>query len=85
MNFSAYQDCDTVNGSGIRCSLWVSGCTVGCRGCFSPAAHDFNYGKEYTQEFEDKILEDLKRDFIKGLSILGGHMFEDRNFETCLA
>lgn len=83
MNYSQYLDFDTVNGSGIRCSLWVSGCTMACKGCFSPEAQCFDYGKPYTKDFEDKILEDLSKNHISGLSILGGHMYESQNIEVC--
>lgn len=84
MRYMQYQPCDTVNGSGIRCSLWVSGCTINCKGCFSPKSHKFENGKLYDADFEQMILQDIAKPHISGLSILGGHMFERQNFETCL-
>lgn len=60
------------------CSF-VSGCTHHCKGCFNDMAWPFNYGKEYTKETENKILESLKPDYIKGLSILGGEPMEPEN------
>jgi anaerobic ribonucleoside-triphosphate reductase activating protein len=85
MNYSSYINSDTVNGEGIRCSLWVSGCSLNCKGCFNTDSRDFNFGNAYTQEFENIILNDLKKPYISGLSILGGHMFEKGNYEACLS
>jgi anaerobic ribonucleoside-triphosphate reductase activating protein len=84
MKVAQYSACDTVNGKGIRCSLWVSGCTLNCRGCFSPEAQDFAYGVDYDVDFMDRILRDLSQNYIQGLSILGGHMFELPNYLGCL-
>lgn len=84
MNYSQYINCDSVNGEGLRCSLWVSGCTLKCKGCFSPKTHDFKYGQEFTNEIEFKIIQDLKQSHISGLSVLGGHMFEILNYDRCL-
>lgn len=84
MNYAQYFNADTVNGPGIRVSLFVSGCTMKCAGCFSPQSHNFKYGTPYTPEFEEKVLNDVNRDHIHGISILGGHMFEDQNFHECL-
>lgn len=79
MRYSAIYDCDLANGPGWRVSLFVSGCTLHCKGCFNQKAWDFNFGKEYTQETEDKIIELLKRPYIKGLSLLGGNPTEPEN------
>ena len=72
MNYGKIIYCDTANGIGCRTVLFVSGCTHHCNGCFNDMAWPFGYGKEYTKETENKILESLKPDYIKGLSILGG-------------
>ena len=72
MNYGKIIYCDTANGIGCRTVLFVSGCTHHCKGCFNDMAWPFNYGKEYTKETENKILESLKPDYIRGLSILGG-------------
>jgi len=72
MRYSQYINHDTNNGEGIRVSLWPSGCTIGCKGCFNKDAQDFLNGKEYTREFHNEILSDLSKDYISGLSILGG-------------
>ena len=79
MNYGEIKDCDIANGIGIRVSLFVSGCTNRCPGCFQPQTWDFNYGQEFTRETEDKILEMLKPDYITGLTVLGGEPFEPEN------
>ena len=70
---------DCANGTGLRLSLFVSGCTIHCKGCFQPQTWDFNYGHEYTQEIEDKLIEELSKPFYEGMTILGGEPFEPQN------
>ncbi len=72
MNYSQLITCDTANGEGVRTSLFVSGCTNHCPGCFNQEAQDFNYGKLYTQDTENILLDCIKQPYISGLSILGG-------------
>ena len=72
MNYSQLITCDTANGEGVRTSLFVSGCTNHCPGCFNQEAQDFNYGKLYTQDTENMLLESINHSYISGLSILGG-------------
>ena len=72
MNYSQLIACDTANGEGVRTSLFVSGCTNHCPGCFNQEAQDFNYGKPYTQDTENMLLDCVKQPYISGLSILGG-------------
>ena len=72
MNYSNIILCDTANGEGIRTSLFVSGCTNHCQGCFNEEAQDFNYGQLYTHETERTILEQISKPYVAGLSILGG-------------
>lgn len=79
MNYGAIKKCDVANGPGVRVSLFVSGCTHHCKGCFNAETWDFKYGKEFTQAEEDKIIELLKPDYIKGFSLLGGEPFEPTN------
>ena len=67
------------NGPGVRISLFVSGCTHRCPGCFNEEAQDFSYGRPFTQDEEDKIIQALAPDHIKGLSLLGGEPFEPDN------
>ncbi|MBR1630119.1 MAG: anaerobic ribonucleoside-triphosphate reductase activating protein [Lachnospiraceae bacterium] len=72
---------DCANGIGMRVSVFVSGCTNRCKGCFQPETWDFHYGVEYTQDMEDKILKELSRGYYDGLTILGGEPFELENQE----
>ena len=79
MNYATIKNCDIANGPGVRVSLFVSGCTHRCPGCFNEVAWDFNYGEPFTQETIDYILSLLKPGYIKGLTLLGGEPFEPQN------
>ena len=79
MNYAAIKKTDVANGPGIRVSLFVSGCTHGCKGCFNSEAWDFMYGGEYTKETEAELLEALAPGYIRGLSVLGGEPMDPRN------
>ncbi len=79
MNYATIKPHDTADGYGVRVSLFVSGCTHHCKGCFNSEAWDFNYGNCYTKETEDQIIDLLKRDYIRGLSLLGGEPMEPQN------
>ena len=70
---------DTANGPGMRVSVFVSGCTNRCPGCFQPQTWDFRYGREYTPELEAFILRELSESYYDGLSVLGGEPFEPEN------
>jgi len=82
MYYGEIKKCDIANGEGVRVSLFVSGCTHHCPGCFNQDTWDFGYGKEYTQETEDEILKALAPGYINGLSLLGGEPFEPQNQEV---
>lgn len=71
-----------VDGEGVRCSLYVSGCLFACEGCFNEAAWSFRYGWPYTTELEDRIVADLGHESVQGLSLLGGEPF--LNTGVCL-
>ena len=79
MNYADIKQCDAANGPGIRISLFVSGCTHRCKGCFNEVAWDFNYGKPFTPNEIDLIIEYLKPSHITGLTILGGEPMEPQN------
>ena len=79
MNQAEIKYCDVANGPGVRTSLFVSGCSHHCPGCFNEIAWDFNYGKPFTQDTIDSIIESLKPDYIQGLTLLGGEPFEYSN------
>ena len=84
MNFAAIKWADVANGPGVRVSLFVSGCTHRCPGCFNEEAQDFGYGQPFTEAQEDKILAALVPAHIKGLSLLGGEPFEPDNQRALL-
>ena len=79
MNYATIKNNDIANGPGVRVSLFVSGCTHKCPGCFNEVAWDFDYGQPFTQETIDTILDMLKPPHIKGLTLLGGEPFEPQN------
>lgn len=81
MNYAEIKNCDIANGPGVRISLFVSGCTHHCKGCFNEVAWDFHYGTPFTQETIDKILEMMRPGYISGLTLLGGEPFEPQNQE----
>lgn len=79
MYYGAIKNCDIANGNGVRVSLFVSGCTNHCKGCFQPQTWPFDYGKPFTNQTEDYIIAILKPNYINGLTILGGEPFEPIN------
>ena len=79
MNYAALKKFDIANGPGVRVSLFVSGCRHHCKNCFNREAWDFDYGKPFTADTEEEILTELDKDYIKGLSLLGGEPFEPEN------
>lgn len=84
MNYADIKEFDVANGPGIRVSLFVSGCNHHCKGCFNEVTWDFNYGRAFTKETADKLLECLKPDYIQGLSLLGGEPLEYSNQQGLL-
>ena len=84
MNYATIKWADVANGPGVRVSLFVSGCTHRCPGCFNREAWDFGFGQPFTGEEEDKILAALAPAHIKGLSLLGGEPFEPDNQRALL-
>lgn len=79
MYYGEIKNCDIANGIGVRVTLFVSGCTNRCPGCFQPETWDFHYGQPFTTETEEKLLEMLSPSFINGLTLLGGDPFEPDN------
>ncbi len=84
MHYGQIKNCDIANGEGVRVTLFVSGCTNQCEGCFQPETWDFSYGNPFTKETEDEILEMLKPNYINGLTLLGGEPFEPENQRALL-
>jgi anaerobic ribonucleoside-triphosphate reductase activating protein len=79
MNYATIKTYDVANGPGVRVSLFVSGCTHHCKGCFNAEAWDFHFGKPFTPEVEQQILDALSPWYIRGFSLLGGEPFEPQN------
>ena len=79
MYYGEIKKCDIANGEGVRVSLFVSGCTHHCPGCFNQETWAFDYGRKYTDETQKEILDALSPSYINGLSLLGGEPFEPQN------
>ena len=85
MNVGEIKTYDVANGTGIRVTVFVPGCTNRCKGCFQPQTWDFDYGEPYTEQLEDFILRKLAKPPYKGLTLLGGEPFEPLNQEALAA
>ncbi len=81
MKYNKIRKMDIANGPGIRVSIFMQGCSFHCEGCFSEETWDFNYGKEFTDETIEEVIELCKNPTIKGLSILGGDPLHPKNIE----
>lgn len=79
MYYGQIKKTDIANGPGVRVSLFVSGCTRRCKNCFNPETWSFTYGKPFTPQTEEEILQALAPAYINGLSLLGGEPFEPAN------
>lgn len=84
MNYCEIKNCDIANGNGVRVTLFVSGCTNHCEGCFQPQTWDFDFGQPFTYETEQSIIEMLSPDYINGLTLLGGDPMEPKNQQALL-
>lgn len=84
MYYGEIKPYDIANGEGVRCSLFVSGCTHRCKGCFNPETWNFEYGRPFTAETEETLFENLKPGYIAGLTLLGGEPFEIENQKALL-
>ncbi|MDE7358844.1 MAG: anaerobic ribonucleoside-triphosphate reductase activating protein [Lachnospiraceae bacterium] len=84
MHYSVIKKHDIADGPGVRVTLFVSGCTHHCEGCFNPETWDFQYGTPFTDAVMDEILEALSPDYIAGLTLLGGEPLEPGNRQALL-
>lgn len=84
MNYCGIKKCDIANGQGVRVTLFVSGCTHHCKGCFQPETWDFDYGEAFTPDVEKELLDALAPDYIHGITLLGGEPFEPENQRALL-
>ena len=79
MNYSNIKYCDIANGTGVRTTLFVSGCRRHCKECFNPEAWPLAAGEPFTEEVQQKIIDSLAPDYVAGLTLLGGEPFEPEN------
>ena len=84
MYFSEIKECDIANGPGVRVTVFVSGCTHHCNGCFNEMTWDFQYDREFTKEDMEKIIKLLEPSYIAGLTLLGGEPMEYVNQQGLL-
>ena len=84
MNYAKINKNDIANGIGIRVTLFVSGCTHHCKGCFNQEAWDFEYGQPFSEDTQNELLEALSPSYIKGLTLLGGEPMEPQNQRALL-
>lgn len=84
MNYSEIKNYDIANGPGVRVTLFVSGCTHRCEGCFNEVTWNFDYGNPFDESVQEKILADLSPDYIAGLTLLGGEPLEYANWQALL-
>ena len=84
MNYIGLNKYDTANGTGIRVSLFVSGCTLCCKGCFNKESWKFNAGSPFTENVKNEIIEELKKLWISGFSLLGGDPLEPKLYDDVL-
>lgn len=84
MNYSNIKYCDIANGTGVRTTIFVSGCTHHCKGCFQPETWNFEAGQEFTVDVMYDIVKSLEPAYIQGLTLLGGEPMEPVNQEGLL-
>ena len=81
MRYNTIRKMDISDGPGVRVSIFMQGCTFNCKNCFNPETHDFNGGEEFTDETIQEVLDLCDKEFITGLSILGGEPMHPKNIK----
>ena len=84
MYYGNIKKSDIANGPGVRVSLFVSGCTHHCKGCFNEETWNFKYGEPFTEKTEEQILKLLEPSYVSGLTVLGGEPMEYVNQKELL-
>ncbi len=84
MKYAQLKKRDVANGPGVRVSLFVSGCTHHCKGCFNPETWDFDYGDIFDEKIQDEIVSLIEPSYIRGLTVLGGEPMEKPNQKALL-
>lgn len=85
MRYNKIRKMDISNGPGVRVSIFMQGCCFNCKNCFNPETHDFNGGKEFTEKTIQRVLELCDKEYVEGLSILGGEPMHPANIDGSLA
>ena len=85
MNYHKIEKTSVANGTGIRVVLWVSGCSLHCKGCHNPETWDLNSGKLFDEEAKEELFEALNKSYIQGITFSGGHPLEPQNVEEVLS
>ena len=85
MKYNKIRKMDIADGPGVRVSIFMQGCSFNCKNCFNQETHDFNGGKDFTQDTVNRVLELCDKDYIEGLSILGGEPMHPRNIQGTTA
>lgn len=85
MRYNKIRKMDISNGPGVRVSIFMQGCCFNCKNCFNPETHDFNGGKEFTEKTIQRVLELCDKEYVEGLSILGGEPMHPTNIDGSLA
>jgi len=70
---------DMLNGQGLRVVLWVSGCNHRCDECQNPITWDVNNGVEFDEDAEKELLDDLKKNYVEGVTFSGGDPLHTQN------
>lgn len=81
MHYNKIRKMDISNGPGVRVSIFMQGCTFNCKNCFNPETHNFKGGKEFTEDTINRVIELCNKDYIAGLSILGGEPLHPKNID----
>ena len=81
MRYNKIRKMDIADGPGVRVSIFLQGCTFNCKNCFNPETHDFKGGEEFTDETIQEVLDLCDKEFITGLSILGGEPMHPKNIK----
>lgn len=81
MNYHKIEKTSIANGEGIRVVLWVSGCSLHCRGCHNPETWDIDSGKLFDEDAKKELFEALDKSYIQGITFSGGHPLEKENVE----
>ena len=79
MKYNKIRKMDIADGPGVRVSIFMQGCSFNCKNCFNPETHDFTGGKDFTQDTVNRVLKLCDKDYVEGLSILGGEPMHPKN------